>query len=301
MDPARGGKVHWVALPPRGTRAQRREPLEPPYTGPPSYPVPPRWGFPSLTWRWPTTVPGTPSAAADPADRQRVLGRRALVVLIATATLAALTTVAELWRYLLLVRSRTGALSSGAVLTSDAFVLTTALLTFAAGALAVILTFWWGLSARSAAARREGAEPAREVWQVAVAVFTPILNLVLAGPVVAELEHAALGRPAGQRPRPSRLVLAWWGAWAGNGVLLLATVLWRNRDGVQAQADAVLLNAATNAAAAALAVLSAMVLYRVTTLLAPIVPARLRQLRVITVHGAPEPPLRATRPAGARR
>lgn len=300
-DPARGARVRWIAITPPGTQGLPPEPAEGPYTGPPSYPAPPRWGFPSLVWRWPTTVPGTPSAAADPAERQRSLGRNALMVLIATATLALLSSVAELWRYVLLVQSREQPLNSGVVFTSDAFVLTTTLLTFAAGAFAVLMTYWWGGMARTAAARRAGVRPPREPWRVAVAVFVPLLNLVLAGQVLAELEHTVLRRPADQRPRPSRLVLAWWAAWVANGILLILTVIWRMRDGVQAQADGVLLNAATNLGAAALAVLTGLFVYRMTTLLAPVVPRRLRRLRVLAVRGAPAPALRAERPVGARR
>ncbi|MGH3515894.1 MAG: DUF4328 domain-containing protein [Haloechinothrix sp.] len=294
-------RLRWVAMPPPGTQRESRTPPAAPYTGPPCYPAPPRWGFPSLTWRRPTMVPGTPSAAADPLLRQRALGRQVLAVLGATALLAAMAAAAEFWRYALLVRSRSSALDSGVVLSSDALVLAADLMTFVVGAFAVGTAFWWLLLARAAAARRTGWAPARDTRRVAVAVFLPVLNLVLAGPVVAELEHQALGRAPEHRPQPSRLVLAWWIAWVVNGVLALVTIGWRMREGVQAQADSVLLTGCTDLAACVLAVLTGLVIHRIMALLGPLEPGRRRRMRVIGVRGAPEPPLRPLRPSGSAR
>lgn len=293
-------RLRWVATPPPGADSAPPERPRQPYTGPPSYPAPPRWGFPTLTWRRPTMIPGTSSAVADPVVRQRTVSGRVLAALAAAAMLAALSGAAELWRYVLLVRSRTSSLNSGMVLYSDALVVATALLTFAMGALAFGLTVWWLLLARDAAAETTGVAPPRETWRVLVAVLVPGPNLVLAGEVLAELEHAALGRPSGQRPSPSRLVLGWWAAWVTNAVLMIITVVWRAREGVQAQADSVLLTACTDLAACMLAVLTAVVVHRIGRLLSPADPTG-RRLRVVTVHGAPEPPLRTARPAGSPR
>lgn len=293
-------RLRWVASPPPGTEIVPLQRLRRPYAGPPSYPAPPRWGFPNLTWRRPTMVPGTPSAAEDPVVRQRTVAGRVLATLAAAAMLAVMSGAAELWRYLLLVQSRTSSLDSGVVLYSDALVVATALLTFVMGALALGLTLWWLLLARDAVAENTGVAPARETRRVLLAVFVPGPNLILAGEVLAELEHAALGRAPGQRPRPSRLVLGWWAAWVINAVLVVATVVWRTREGVQAQADSVLLTACTDLAAGVLAALTAVVVHRIARLLSPAV-ATGRRLRVLTVRGAPEPPLRTTRPAGSRR
>lgn len=336
--PARG--VRWVALTPHPPAVRRRQRQEP-YTGPPSYPAPPKWGFPNLIWRLPTSVPGTATTRQDPADAQRTTGIGAIVVLLGLAAVTTLAAAAELWRYALLVQSRDTALSATAVRASDTLVVwgylaTVPLLSLAA----VTLAFTWLLQARTAAARKSGYDPPRSALSVILRIFAPwpavglalgalwllatvvpaaeqvaialmpvaalgvlLVALALAGPVVIELEHAALGDVGNGpgRPRPSWLVLAWWAAWVGNGVLVALTAIWRSRDGLQQQADAVVLTAITDIAAAVLAVLTALVIRKVMALLAPRWGRPQRRFRVVGVRGAPEPELRTTRPAGARR
>jgi hypothetical protein len=163
-----------------------------------------------------------------------------------------------------------------------------------------VVTLWWVYVARAAAAAHAGHKPARPDWQVLVWLVIPGVNLVVAGSMLAELEHAVLGRAADARPKPSRLVLWWWLAWAVSGVLFAVTVLWQFRDGVQALADGVMLHALTDLAAAAVAALTAVVIRHMTTLLAPIDPAAVRQLRVVKINGAPAAE-RAPRPTTARR
>jgi hypothetical protein len=85
------------------------------------------------------------------------------------------------------------------------------------------------------------------------------------------------------------------------GLLCAATVLWRLRSGVQAQADGVLWTALTYLVATVVAVLTLRVIRRLTTLLAPIDPAGVRLMHVIKVEGAPDPPLRPGRPSGSAR
>ena len=83
--------------------------------------------------------------------------------------------------------------------------------------------------------------------------LVPGLNLAVPGSVLAEIEHAALDRPADRRPRPSRLLRVWWVLWVA-GVLLAAVVLaWSLRTGVQARADGVVLHAVLDLLAAATA------------------------------------------------
>jgi uncharacterized protein DUF4328 len=169
------------------------------------------------------------------------------------------------------------------------------------GLLALGLALWWLIQARGASADLGGQEPARPDWQVLVFLAIPGLNLVVPGSVLAELEHAVLRRPVADRPKPGRLIIWWWVTWALSGLLFTATLLWRFRSSVQAQADGVLLNAATYLSAAAVAVLTALVVRALTALLAPIDPATVRLMRVIKIDGAPDPPLRPGRPAGAAR
>jgi CHASE2 domain-containing sensor protein len=136
---------------------------------------------------------------------------------------------------------------------------------------------------------------------VLVGVLVPVANLPLALSVVGELEHAVLRRPRDARPKPSRLVLAWWGAWLVNWILLAVTIVWRLRPGVQAMADSVVLVALTDLAAAGLAIITWLLVRRFSDLLMPIAPDRLRNLRVLKIDGAPEPELHTTRPVGAAR
>lgn len=300
MDRYHAG-VQWVATPPPGAAPRGPSRRRLPYLGPPSYPSPPRWGFPALAWRWPTSVPGARDRAPVSVDQVRSVARNAGAALWAVAALALLAAGGEIWRYVLLVRSRDGALSRVVVDTSDALVVTGALLTITFSLVAAGFAVWWLLLARRVAADLAGHEPARPSWQVLLSLVIPGVNLVVAGATVAELEHAVLRRRVEERPRPSRVVLLWWIAWAVSGLLFAATLLWRLRTSVQAQADGVLLNALTYLGAVATAVLTARVIRRLTTLLAPINPAGVRLMQVINVEGAPDPPLRPGRPAGAVR
>ncbi len=294
-------KLRWVATPPPGAWPRRRVVAPEPYLGPPSYPVPPRWGFPNLVWRRPTSVPGTASDEVRPIDRVPVLSRSVVVVLFAFAALAVAAASAEIWRYVLLVQGREAALSRSVVAFSDAFVLTAGLLASILALLPAGLSLWWLLVARQAAADVSGDDPPRPVWQVLVGVLVPVANLPLALSVVGELEHAVLGRARDTRPKPSRRVLGWWGAWLLNWVLLAVSICWRFRDDVQSMADSVVLVAVTDLSAAALAVMTALVVRRFSALLAPSDALAVREMRVLKVQGAPEPELRASRPAGAAR
>nr|WP_179775779.1 DUF4328 domain-containing protein [Amycolatopsis endophytica] len=290
-----------MASPPPGAfRPRPSRPVEH-YGGPPSYPVPPRWGFPHLTWRVPTAVPGTPSGYPSPVERVRVLHRNAVTVLWFLAGLAAVAAGAEFWRYALLAMSRTTALNAATVGFSDALEIIASLLTVVFGLIGIGSALWWLVVARGAAADAAGQEPARSTGEIVAGVLVPGVNLVMAGSILAELEHLVLGRAPARRPRPSRLVLAWWAAWAVNQVLMLLVIGWRFKDGVQAMADAVLLTGLLNTSAAVLAGLTAVLVYRLTTLLAPVRTDRLRPLQVRSVKGAPEPEPHTARPAGAAR
>ncbi|WP_343063705.1 DUF4328 domain-containing protein [Haloechinothrix aidingensis] len=254
-----------------------------------------------MTWRWPTSVPGTVTEHDDPVRRQWVLGGRLLVLLIITATLAAIATGAEVWRYVLLVRSRDSALNSSMVLSSDALVVSASVLLFIVAVVTIAASYLWILRVRAAIAEQRGMDPPRSAWRIAAGLFVPGVNWVLAGPIVAELEHLASGYSATARPRPSRLVFAWWAAWVANGVLVTVTLLWRTRDGVQAQADSVLLTAITDLAALLLAALTVLLVRHVMSLLAPMAAEKLRGSWVAAVRDAPRPELRPRRTPWARR
>ena len=291
----------WVATPPPGALPHPPSRAAGRYTGPPSYAAPPRWGFPALVWRWPTSVPGTPTGEVSLVERVRVIARTTTAMLWALTIVGVVAAGAEVWRYVLLLQSRYGALSRGTVSMSDTLVVAGSVLAIAVAVLAAGMTLWWLHVARKAAAELAGHEPGRRDRHMWIGLAAPGVNLAVAGSVLAELEHAVLQRSELKRPKPSRLVLGWWVAWVVSGLLFALTVVWRFRTGVQALADGVVLHAVTNLSAAVLAGVTAVVVRRLTTLLAPLDPASVRRMRVIRVTGAPAPELRAVRPAGSVR
>lgn len=294
------GRPNWIARPPAPVRPYRMARPTPAYSGPPAYPAPPRWGFPALAWRWPTALPGL-GAKASPVAAAGHLARQLGGVLSGLAVVAGLAAAGEIWRYVLLVRSLFGALDEGEVVGSDLLVTTCSILALLGSALVLVLGVQWFLRARAAAADASGLRPSRPDWQVLVGTLVPGLNLAVPGSALAELEHTALGRPAADRPRPSRLLLAWWGCWAAGTVLSVITLLWYLRSSAQAMADGVLLHAVTDLTAVALCLLSVRLTRYLTALLAPVDLGHAHWERVVKVSGAPPLPLRRSRPADAAR
>ncbi|GAA4611384.1 DUF4328 domain-containing protein [Saccharopolyspora hordei] len=292
----------WVATPPGGPRRPRppRRPRR--YTGPPAYPAVPRWGFPMLAWRWPLALPAQQHVGAE--VRATAAARTALLSLWATAGVAGLATAAEVWRYVLLVLSRDGALARAPLAISDALVVTTGSLLWVLGVLSGVLVVLWGLRARAAAAERIGVRNARPDWQVVVGVLVPGLNLFVPGSAVAELEHALLvaegARERGARPFPTLRVRFWWATWAATLLVGWLTLLWGFRGTVQALADGVVLHAVNDALVTLLAVLTVQLVTYVMRLLVDPDPTELRFLQVRAVRATPPPP-RAERPSTAPR
>ncbi len=294
-------RMTWVATPPPGVSTGPRPVRRPaPYQGPPAYPAAPRWGLPRLAWRVTRSLPGAvdrPRADATTLTRQAGL---AGAILWAVAVTALLAGAGEIWRYTLLVLGRGEALSAGVVAASNALVLTTGLLAVCLELAALVLVLRWLLLAGELAGELVGYRPARPSWQLLLGVLLPVLNLFVAGSVLAELEHAALAAPRTARPTPSRLVRYWWGAWALGELLAIGTLLLGTRGDLQARADDVLWHAVTDLVAVVVVVLTVRVLRMITGLLAPD-GHRTSFGRVIEVRDAPRPPLRPTRPAGAAR
>ena len=205
-------------------------------------------------------------------------------LLWATAAVALLAAVAEVWRYLLLLASRDGALSAGAVAASDALVASAGTV---APILAVIsggLLVLWMVRASRAVADGAGVRPSRSPRAVALG-FLPGPNLTVPGSVLAEIEHMALGRPARRRPRPSRLLLVGWVLWVASVVLATVVLAWTLRAGVQARADGVVLHAVLDLVAAATAAVAARLVVRLTQLLGP--PRVRRREILVSVENEP--------------
>jgi hypothetical protein len=267
--------LRWVAEPPPAAAPSTPVRIRAPYTGPPRYRVLPRWGFPLGPWRSPDSEPAPPG----PLQAARSLVGTLVPLLWATAAVALLAAAAEVWRYVLLLASREGALSAGAVAASDALVASAGtvapVLTVGSGGVLVL----WSLRAYQAAAERAGVRPARSARWIVVGWLVPGLNLSVPGSVLAEIEHAALRKPQGERPRPSTLLLVWWALWAVSVVLAAVVLLWSLRTGVQALADGVVLHAVLDVLAAVTAVVTARLVLLLTRLLAP-APSRRREVLV---------------------
>ena len=300
MQPLQPMRVDWVATPPPGAYQRRLRRFTPRYQGPPSYPVPPRWGFPLLAWRWPTSVMGD-AAVPVSVDQVRTRARAAANALSLAALTAIWAAGSEVWRYVLLALSRYGALSPTTVGVSDAMVVSSAVVSWVASALAIVLTLLWLRRARDAAADAAGYAPSRSDLQVVIGLVVPGVNLFVPGSVAAELEHAALREPVDRRPNPSRLLRIWWALWVVTGLFVTFTLVWTFRSSVQALADGVLLHAFADLLAAAVAITTILVVRRITTLLLPVDPSAVRFMRVVGVKDAPEPALRAHRYAGSAR
>lgn len=277
------GALRWTAEPPPTATPPKRHPRpRMRYTGPPCYRVPPRWGFPACPW-----APPAAGEARRPVDQLRAarsLAGTVVPLLWATAVVALVATGAEVWRYVLLLASREGALSARAVAASDA-------LLASAGAIALILALLaggllvvWTVRATRAAADRAGLRPSRSGRVIVAGWLVPGLNLTVPGSVLAEIEHTALARPPSLRPRPSRLLVIWWVLWVAGVILAAVVLVWSLRTGVQALADGVLLHAVLDLLAAITAGVSAVVVMRLTRLLGP-VPAGGRRRLVVRVGG----------------
>jgi hypothetical protein len=246
-------------------------------------------------------VPGTvrtPQASPAGLIRQAALTEILLWVLGASALVAA---GGEIWRYALLVLGRDEALSASVVSVADTVLLISALLAAVLGIVVIVLTVRWLLHAAELAAKLAGYTQARPTWQLLVGVLVPVLNLFVAGSALAELEHVALGAAATARPRPSRLVLAWWGAWVTGEVLAIVTLLLGLPASLQARADDVLWHAATDLVAVVVVALTIQVLRTITGLLAPSGAPAIPVGRLVAVRDAPAPELRPARPAGSAR
>ncbi|GAA0936591.1 DUF4328 domain-containing protein [Pseudonocardia zijingensis] len=279
--------LRWVAEPPPGVNPPRPVTVRSRYTGPPRYRFLPRWGFPLGPWRSPEPEQPPP----DPLLGARTLVGSLVPLLWATAAVALLASGAEVWRYALLLASREGALQAEAVAASDALVASAGTVAPILSLVVGVLMILWTVRAARAAADRAGVRPSRSTRTIVLGWVVPGLNLSIPGSVLAEIEHSAIGLPPGMRPRPSRMVLVWWGLWAAGVVLTAVVLLWSLRDGVQARADGVVLHAVLDLVAAVTAGVTARLVLRLTRLLAPTAPRRREVLLAVNPPaGAPAAP-----------
>lgn len=272
--------LRWTAEPPPSALPAPPPLPRVPYSGPPRYRLLPRWGFPAQAWVDPDPARPPP----DPLRAARTLLTTLVPLLWATAVVAVVAAAAETWRYVLLLDSRDQALSPAAVAVSDALVTAAGTVAPVLALLAGIAMVAWTLRAAAAAARDAGVRPAHSRRAIVAGWVVPGLNLAVPGSVLAEIEHTASGRPADVRPRPSRLLLVWWLLWAAGVVLGAVVLAWSLRTGVQALADGVVLHAVLDLLAATTAVVTAVLVVRLTALLGP---ARRTRRELVVRVGAP--------------
>lgn len=263
--------IRWVATPPDAFRPRERVAARPRYAGPPRYRDVPRWSL----WPWAAPVrPGAPDGpmapAATPAPEEGLRASAGLLrrLAVTTVILAVIAAASEGWRYALLLASRTAALTAEPLAWSDALVTLSGLLTPVAALATGVVFLQWLLRARDLAAGISGTRPARSRAALVVGALVPPLTLVVPGAALTEIEHAASGRPADERPRPSRTVATFWAAWAASVVLGLVAVV-PGGDSTQALADGVVLHGMVDLVAAVTAVAAVRVTAHLTDLLAP--------------------------------
>ncbi|MBP2364717.1 DUF4328 domain-containing protein [Pseudonocardia parietis] len=258
--------MEWVATPPETTRPRPAAVPAQRYTGPPRYRSVPRWGLPVGPWRAPSDAGDGP---VPPLERARWLAGQLIPVLWVTVVVSAVAAVAEVWRYGLLLASRSDALSPVAVGWSDAMVWFGGWSSIAAVIAAGVLTISWSLWAYRAAADRSGTRPWRSRRRVVAGWLVPGWNLVAPGSLLAETEHAALELPVHRRPSPSRGLLVWWALWGASVLLAALALVWRFRSGTQALADGVVLHAWAGLLAAVTAYRTIRLVRWITALLEP--------------------------------
>lgn len=270
------------AVLPDSLRPRGPEPAPGRYTGPPRYRSVPRWGLPVGPWR----PPAGPADPPGPLDRVRWLAGQLIPVLWVVVVMSAVAAAAEIWRYALLLESRSDALSPGVVAWSDAMVWFGGWSAVAAVIAAGVLMISWSLWSCRAAAEQAGLRPWRSRRRIVAGWVVPGWNLTAPGSLLAETEHAALGLPADRRPTPSREILVWWVLWGVCVLLAALAFLGRFRSGTQALADGVVLHAWADAFAAVTAYRTIRVVRWITGLLEP-GPRGPREILVRPGPGAP--------------
>ncbi|MBF6173521.1 DUF4328 domain-containing protein [Nocardia blacklockiae] len=240
--PAERRNYRWVARPPgRHPRDGRPVRSAPPSLATPHYREMPRWGLRDEPVRPVAAKNGRLAAFTERRDR----------LIITTGVLFALAALAELVRYLVLLHNRTRLIHPAALLASDTAVYATACLALVSALAAAIALIGWLVEARRAAYASAGRRDPRSPRVLWGGCLIPVVNLLYPGVFLTELTELR-----GGDPRVVRAVRVWWGAWALNGAMVLASLCWRTADSLQSQADGVLFTAWTDLVAAAVAGLS---------------------------------------------
>ncbi|NKY85534.1 DUF4328 domain-containing protein [Nocardia veterana] len=240
----------WVARPPgRGPRVERPRPSVGADPATPRYAEIPRWGL--------RDRPPVPSVA--PRNRVRAalqwLTERVSGLLLATTILFGLAAAAEFGRYLVLLRNRTRLIDPVVLFLSDLTVYATSVAALVCALMTAVGSIGWLIRARREAYADNGHHDPRSMPALLCGGLIPVINMVWPGVFLTELV-----RQLGNDPRTLRAVRIWWGLWVLNGVMVIAALLFRTADTLQAQADGVIFTVYTDLVAVAVAVASLWVL-----------------------------------------
>lgn len=185
-----------------------------------------------------------------------------------TAVAYLVAALAELFRYILLVRNQDVLLSRLVVAVSDTLVWVFSVLAIVAAVVSAVAAACWLVEERQRRFGRLLVAETRSPQYLLLGCLTPIASLVMPGVFLRELIA-----PAGARPddRPAedlawRWAAAWWVAWVLSWILQASSMMWRDASSLQAQADSVLFAAFTDAFAAGVAVLTLVVMREVARL-----------------------------------
>ena len=262
-----GAPFHrWIAYPPTGSpaRSKPKPARRPPYAGPPSYRGGhPQWAFPPVVWHdLPATDPFP--VVRDPAPALR----SAAWLSLATAVLAVVAAGAEMWRFSLMLDSRTKVLSGRMVQNSDILVAATGSAVVLAGLATLLVGAAALVRAHRAAAVRLGRAPSRRPVAIAARLLVPIWNIYGAGQIVAEVDRmlaGAKGTDSDKAARVSRLTMLWWLGWIVSSLLMIATLVRGIGGSLQAIADTVELHIALDLVAVVVAAIGFALLRRFAT------------------------------------
>ncbi len=167
--------------------------------------------------------------------------------------LLGLAAAAEFFRYGILLYNRTRLVSPTTLVLSDALVMFAEVASIVIGITAAVASTCWLVSRRRAIFERVGTRDPRSVRGIAIGALVPVLSLAMPGVFLTELVDAKGGV---ERDRSITLVRIWWAAWVINWGVVLAALLWRFRDSLQAQADGVLFSAVVALVGLAVALLT---------------------------------------------
>ncbi|WP_237748228.1 DUF4328 domain-containing protein [Nocardia brasiliensis] len=237
--PAERRNYRWVARRP-DHRLRKSSGAPPAATATPRYTQIPRWGL----------LDQPPRESAGPALPFAKLTRKVPTLLITTAVVFGLAALAELLRYLLLLRNRTRLIHPALLFASDAFVVGAALLALLLALISALAMVGWLIRTRRTVFEQAGRGEPRSVRALVLGCVVPVVNMVWPGIFLTEIVAER------DDPRAVRAIRIWWAAWVIGGLVAVAALYWRTADSLQVKADGVLFTAFTDLVAAAVALLT---------------------------------------------